>query len=274
MAAALLDYERLEATAVQLRPAFQQAAPFPHVVIDDFLPTEIAESVLFEFDSGEKTWSHYHHYNEKKLALTQLSAMGPRTQELIRELQSRPFLDVAEALTGLTGLIADPELDGAGLHQVRRGGFLNVHTDFLSHTTNRQWSRQINLLIYFNPEWRSEWQGNLELWNPDVTRCVQSIEPRFNRCVMFHTREHSYHGHPHRLACPENVSRRSLALYYFRDEGSIREIRSTNYRPRPEDPLMKRVLIAADRRLLRVYSLLKRYGGLRDRMLDKILRYF
>jgi Rps23 Pro-64 3,4-dihydroxylase Tpa1-like proline 4-hydroxylase len=274
VATALLDYEQLEATAAQLRPEFERAAPFPHVVIDGFLSAEIAESVLSEFDNGKKAWNHYHHYNEKKLALTQLSAMGPRTQELIQELQSRPFLDVVEALTGVSALIADPELDGAGLHQVRRGGFLNVHADFLSHTTNRQWSRQINLLIYFNPEWRSEWGGNLELWNPDVTRCVQSIEPRFNRCVIFHTREHSYHGHPHRLACPENVSRRSLALYYFRNEESIREVRSTDYRPRPEDPPMKRALIAADRGLLRAYSLLKRYGGLRDRMLDRILRYF
>lgn len=274
MAEAVLDYDRLTALAGPLRSAFECAEPFPHLVIDDFLPDELAHAVLAEFDSGEASWSHYHHFNEKKLALTQLSAMGPRTQALITELQARPFLDRVEEFTGLSGLLADPDLDGAGLHQVRRGGFLNVHTDFLSHTTRRQWSRQINLLIYFNPEWRSEWQGDLELWDADVTRCVRAIEPRFNRCVMFHTREHSYHGHPHKLACPPEIARRSLALYYFRDEGRVNDICPTDYRPLPDDPLAKRLGIAVDRGLLRAYALLKRYGGLSDRMLDRILRYF
>ena len=47
----------------------------------------------------------------------------------------------------MVGVIADPDLDGAGLHQIVRGGFLNVHTDFQSHVVNSDWSRQINLLI-------------------------------------------------------------------------------------------------------------------------------
>jgi len=31
-----------------------------------------------------------------------------------------------------------------------REGFLNLHVDFLSHTKNRHWSRQVNLLLYLN----------------------------------------------------------------------------------------------------------------------------
>jgi hypothetical protein len=41
------------------------------------------------------------------------------------------------------------------------------------------------------------------------------IEPVFNRMVVFSTTEHSYHGHPEPLACPEDRSRRSMALYYY-----------------------------------------------------------
>ena len=53
------------------------------------------------------------------------------------------------------------------------GGFLNVHTDFLSHTRRHDWSRQINLLLYFNEGWQSSWNGNLELWDADGKRSAQ-----------------------------------------------------------------------------------------------------
>jgi len=55
-----------------------------------------------------------------------------------------------EALTGIRELVFDPELEGGGLHQTLPGGFLNIHTDFLTHNKRRHWSRQVNLLIYLN----------------------------------------------------------------------------------------------------------------------------
>ena len=57
--------------------------------------------------------------------------------------------------------------------------------------------------------------GKLELWSPNMQRCERAIAPLFNRLVVFSTTEHSFHGHPHPLACPPDRSRRSLALYYY-----------------------------------------------------------
>ena len=271
---ARLDFERLDRLADERRGDFSGAEPFPHVVIDDFLPRETAEEVHAEFADTAEGWNHYHHYNEKKLALTDVGRMGPATQALFGALQSRPFVDFVESLSGIDGLLADPDLDGAGMHKIMPGGFLNVHTDFLSHTKNRHWSRQINLLIYFNKDWQEDWQGNLELWDENMENCVESVAPVFNRCVIFHTRRRSFHGHPHRLACPDGEARKSIALYYFRDEGAVRELTPTNYQPLPEDPALKKLLIAADRNLLRAYSFAKRYTGLSDRTIDRILKKF
>lgn len=268
----LIDFERLERIATERRAAFVAADPFPFTVIDDFLPAATADKVLAEFPDQGAAWNHYHHYNEKKLALNRIAEMGPVTQAVFEALQSDRFLHIVETLSGVKPLIADPDLDGAGLHMIRRGGFLNIHTDFLSHTKNRHWSRQINLLIYFNRDWPDDWNGNLELWSGDMKRRVQSINPRFNRCVIFRTRERSFHGHPSKLACPAGDSRRSIALYYFRDEGKIERLSPTNYRARPEDSASKSALIAADRWLLRGYSFLKRYTGLSDGIIDRILR--
>ena len=132
----------------------------------------------------------------------------------------------------------------------------------------------MNLLLYFNRGWQPEWKGDLELWDADVTQCERAIAPLFNRCVLFHTAEKSYHGHPHRLACPEGETRKSIALYYFRDEGAARAVSSTHYRALPGDPLHKRWLVAADRGLLRAYSILKRYTGLSNQLASRILKRF
>lgn len=271
---AVLDYERLEALAQDRHADFAAAEPYPHVVIDDFLPPATIEGVHAEFVETFEGWTHYHHYNEKKLALTDINGMGPNTRALFEALMSDRFVRVVETLTGIERLISDPDLDGAGMHQIVPGGFLNVHTDFLAHTKNRNWSRQVNMLIYFNKGWQPEWMGDLELWDANMTRCVHSVTPVFNRCVMFHTRRRSFHGHPHKLACPEGESRKSLALYYFRDEGAVRELTPTDYQPLPDDPPLKKFLVAADRNLLKGYSFLKRYAGLTDGVIDRFLKRF
>ncbi|HEY8155852.1 MAG TPA: 2OG-Fe(II) oxygenase [Myxococcota bacterium] len=273
-AAEPLDFGRLEALAESLRDEFRGARPFPHVVIEEFLPQATADRVRAEFEETREGWDLYHHYNENKLAVSSLDPLGPHTRALFDALQSRRFVDLVERLTGIEDLVSDPDLDGAGLHKIEPGGFLNVHTDFLAHGKNRTWSRQVNLLLYFNRGWRPEWNGDLELWDADVTRCERSIAPLFNRCVLFHTAEKSYHGHPHRLACPEGETRKSIALYYFRDEGAARAVSSTHYHALPGDPLLKRWLVAADRGLLRAYSIAKRYTGLSNQLASRILKRF
>ena len=45
----------------------------------------------------------------------------------------------------------------------------------------------------------------------------------FNKLVIFNTTDFSFHGHPEPLKCPDNVTRKSLALYYY-----------TNGRPKNE----------------------------------------
>jgi hypothetical protein len=48
-----------------------------------------------------------------------------------------------------------------------------------------------------------------------MTRCEVKAAPLFNRMVVFSTTDFSYHGHPDTLQCPEGMTRKSLALYYY-----------------------------------------------------------
>lgn len=44
---------------------------------------------------------------------------------------------------------------------------------------------------------------------------VVTVEPVFNRAVIFATSDTSFHGHPEPMKLPEGVYRRSIAMYYY-----------------------------------------------------------
>ena len=66
----------------------------------------------------------------------------------------------------------------------------------------------------------------------------KKILPVFNRMVVFTSTDFSFHGHPDPLTCPEDRSRRSLALYYYSNGRPTEEVsgavRSTFFRERPD----------------------------------------
>ena len=251
---------------------FASAAPFPHVVVDGLFDAAALRAIVPDFGAAGDGWTYWHHLNERKRGLSDRARMSAATRAVIGALETPEFLALLERLTGVSGLLADPHLDGGGLHETLPGGFVNVHTDFLAHTLERRWRRELNLLLFLNEEWEPAHRGWLELWDASVRRCVCRIEPRFNRCVIFRTSATSFHGVPSGVGCPPGQSRKALALYYFRDVGHTLRLRPTRYVPRPGDGLRQRVLIRADGVALRAYSILKRYTPFGDAVVSKLLR--
>lgn len=223
-----------------LSKAYQEAEPFPHIVIDDLLDQETLKEVSDSFpDPKDKAWWSYNNVLEKKLALDDPGKMNLFTRCLIHELMEKRFCKFLEGLTGINGLIVDQTLNGGGLHQIVRDGKLDIHADYNFHPVTRL-DRRLNVLLYLNPNWQPEWKGNLELWDAEMSRCVKSIEPKFNRLVIFSTTDTAFHGHPDALECPINVSRKSMALYYYtngRPQCEQSKPHSTVFRRRPHDPI-------------------------------------
>jgi hypothetical protein len=211
----IFDDDRLRSMALELRDQFAGAEPFPHVVIDDFLPEEVCERILREFPGpGQIPWRRFEKHYGKKLATRGEAQFGAYTRESLRQLNAAACLQFLETLTGIGGLIADLHFEGGGLHQIERGGFLKVHLDSNTHP-RYSLARRINLLLYLNKDWREEYHGHLELWDKKMSHGVRKILPVFNRCVIFNTSDVSYHGHPERLECPPEMTRKSIALYYY-----------------------------------------------------------
>jgi hypothetical protein len=211
-----LDRGRLLALAALHAEEYRSAQPFPHAVIDDFLPEEVLDRVLDEFPGPDGIpWRLFtDEGHTQKLATDRLELMGPFTRHLLNEFNASVMIDFLERLTGIDGLVPDPHLAGGGLHQIEAGGFLHVHADFNVYDRLRL-DRRLNLLLYLNRGWREEYGGHLELWTRDMSACARRVLPVFNRMVVFSTSDISFHGHPEPLACPPGRTRKSLAVYYY-----------------------------------------------------------
>lgn len=249
---------------------YQGAVPFPHVVIDDFLNPSLANEASMAFPiANDEIWIHYSHYNSDKHGLTKIDVIPEPMRSILLTLNSPTFLAHLERLTGIDGLIADPDLEGGGLHQSQVGGYLNVHADFTVHPIRRELRRRVNLLVYLNEDWKDEYEGHLELWSRDMKTCHARISPLLNRCVVFNTDVDSYHGVPEPLRCPADRSRNSMALYYYTLDESAR-LRPTNYRARPSDG-SRRALIWLDKTAIGLYTRVKRRLNISDEVVGRIV---
>jgi hypothetical protein len=219
--------------------AYANAKPYPHIVLDDFFDPDIVDGILDEFPKPDAIrWQRFDNENEIKLASAADSSFGPVTRLFLYHLNSITFLEFLSQVTGIGNLIPDPQFEGGGLHQIVRGGKLGVHADFNKHRAYGL-DRRLNLLLYLNKNWREEYGGHLQLWDRNMTRCEARVAPLFNRVMIFSTTDFTYHGHPDPLQCPEGVTRKSLALYYFTNGRPAEEItgeHTTIFRARgPED---------------------------------------
>lgn len=246
----------------------------PHVFLKDFLDPDVVVAASREFPAVDTAaWTHYQHQNENKHGMTKRQAFPALLGALTDELNSPEFVAWLSELTGIPDLMADPLLEGGGLHQSGRGGFLNVHTDFSHHHYHRHWRRRVNLILYLNDGWQAEWGGAIELWDERMQECIAKYPPLLNEVLIFDTNEKSFHGFPEPLTCPEGASRKSLALYYYTiDSDAKPDTRSTNYRARPNDGVRKSALIWLDKQAVHYYSKAKARFGFSDDFASRILR--
>lgn len=221
-----------------LKGQARSAKPFPHIVIDDFLESGFAHEVLASwpgFTEAVRLGTTHPSINERlKINIADSELFSPAAQKLNEALASPPWLDLMSYVFGIPDLLADPKLVGGGLHQTGPRGHLDVHVDF-NYMPDRNLYRRLNVLVYLNEPWKPEWGGRLELWSKDVSECVHSLEPLFNRCVVFETSEISFHGVTS-VACPRDVCRRSFAAYYYTREAPSHwtgEAHSTIFKARP-----------------------------------------
>ena len=209
--------QNLDLIAEKESKNYLNGIPFPCIVIENFFDENFLNRVTRDFPDLSKIESSkkYMNKNEIKFANNDYTCFPESIKNLINFMNSKYYLDFLQKLTHIKEkLIIDPELNGGGLHEIKKGGVLKVHTDFNKHPS-LDIDRRLNVLIYLNKNWRKEYGGDLELWDREMRNCKKKISPNFNKMVIFSTNDYSYHGHPDPVDCPLDLSRKSLALYYF-----------------------------------------------------------
>lgn len=165
-----LDYERLRATPIA-------TDPFPHLVIERFVPETVLPGVCADLPAMAKRGSF------PTASLT----LGPRAQALMEELEGSRFraaiaerlgLDLADAPTMVTLRGQTTERDG------------QIHCDSTA--------KRVTVLLYLNPE-TAAWgqhEGCLRLLRSrDLEDFAVEVPPVNGTLLVFPNSAEAWHGH-------------------------------------------------------------------------------
>lgn len=206
----------------QFHESHLNASPVPLTIIDNFLPSDIFNSIVEDIknipEQDYMTFSAKE--SERKECRNFVNA--PLLQTLSNSFQSSPFVNWIEKITGRNKLIPDPHLRGGGLARVMSNNKLGLHTDF-NWNDQLRLNRKVNLILYLTPNWQQEWNGDLELWNKEGTECVTRIEPKGNRLALWNYETWLLHGHSEKLVTPINTSRDNLIHFYYTSNATWEE---------------------------------------------------
>ena len=213
-----------------LAKSFTEGKPFPHIVIDNFVT--IDEHDFNATFPTSKYWTipggtFNDGYQFQKRHCSEIAKLPALFRDIIYELSGPTFLKIfSEAITGIRGLLPDPYLEWRRVTLKWARRYFGTHVDF-NFLGPLALHRRLNLLIYFNPEWKEEYGGCLELYEKERNEPAVTILPSFGRCILFRTDNNSIHGFS-RPIIGENRWRKSLALYYYTSEGDD-EINGVTY---------------------------------------------
>ncbi len=233
--------------------------PFKFCILENFLPLQYADRIYKELRQVEinDDWYKYDSPFEKKRSTDSWTLFPPNVSHFLMSTLTGPFIKNIEEQMGMTGLVADGNLRGGGIHIQERDSFLGIHADMQIHPSLKLY-RRVNAILFMNKEWAPEWNGNLEFWDSTMTECKKKIEPRFNRMVLFETHANSFHGMPDKVMCPETHRRMSLATYFWSatvPENMPINNGSTDFRLRPGEETNEEIeKLRHQRRIARLSS--------------------
>lgn len=192
--------------------------PFKHIVIDNFLPEEIAISLLEAFPNAkDECWERT---NDNGIEIKSRTCWASEFDipdglvNIVRVFNSAEILRAMSHALEIPKLISDPYYSGGGLNLSEKNGLLDVHVDGNYHDATGL-NRRVNLLYYLNPNWEPEWGGEFGIYDNNGEKLLKAVSPIMNRCVIFDTHDKSFHGLPNPINFPENDPRRSILLYYY-----------------------------------------------------------
>lgn len=196
--------------------------PFPLIVLDNFLPNEVALKLFNESKKiNSKCWKTFSRNDSLMYECNKLD-VAPEAFKFVNEMQSGLGMQWITNLTGIKDLIPDPYLTGAGYSKIPTNADLKVHTDF-NWNDELKLHRMLSFIVYLNPEWKDNYGGNLKFYDFQKENVVQDIIPKFNRAVFWRYHKKGFHGCPGPINSPENIDRTSFRLFFYVSNATYNE---------------------------------------------------
>ena len=192
---------------------YTNAKPYEHLAIPNFFTEEYAEEIAKHFHDPDDTWFKYDNPFEGKYLFNKFKD-GDFLKGTIDALYSPECVSAMSTISKITNLEIDPHLNAGGLHAYPRNGISGVHLDYNIHPISGK-ERRVSILIYMAKEWKSEWGGQLKIWDSKLTKCTAIQHGLWNTAVIFKTNGDTYHGFPEPIKCPEGVYRKAIGVYYL-----------------------------------------------------------
>ena len=239
----MIDFDLLEKDKDLISDEFLTNSPFEHIIIDNFCNEQKLNDAIALIpdaqNAGHKKSNDYI-FAKNKFEKSDFDLLCPQLSELKSELLSDRFSTWLSEITQQK-IFIDPDFHGGGIHQGGRGSFLDMHADFNYHPQNRSWFRNVNILLYLNKDWKSEYAGQLKLVDGRKENGEPYlIEPIFNRAVIMFTRGYTLHGYDP-INFPSGTYRTSIAAYGYTETGKVGKLRTTVWKPEKSN-ILKRFL--------------------------------
>lgn len=235
----MINFDYLESNKDLLRTKYLTAQPFPHLIIDDFCDVKKLENAYHSIPELENKSRDYAFANNK-FEKSNYRILSPELDELYSDLSSDRLNAILSHITA-KNIFVDPKNHGGGLHQGKKNSFLDMHLDFNYHPMQKNWYRELNLLLYLNKDWHSDYKGSLRIKDLRTDQEKQ-LEVPFNRLIVQQCGPYTLHGYD-MTNFPEGKYRTSIATYAYQIHNRLLETpRTTDWFPKEDASPFKKLL--------------------------------
>ena len=193
---------------------------FAHAVIDNFLDEETCLKLYEECINAPKGgWTVFTRAGSRMEEFNDLISCPMAHQVTYEIMHSGEMLYDLEQMTGISGLLPDPHLVGAGFSIFRDGSYLGSHYDF-NWNDRLRLHRKLTSFLFLTPDWKSEWGGHHEIWTGSYdkdknAKKVYSHAPLFNRFFIDENiKKGPYHA-VSKINCPDDVVGRCAIRFFY-----------------------------------------------------------
>ncbi len=162
-----------------------------HFVLDELLPTEIAEKIYADFPKPSQM-RLLHSPGELKFKYSYVKNQSELIQDIYFAIQDARVIALIEEITGIKHQVPDQSKRDGVISTLLKGHYINPHLDS-SHDIDRKHYQTVNLLYYVSPDWKLENGGNYELWDEAIKNRI-IVPSLFNRLVVMETNQTSWHS--------------------------------------------------------------------------------